>query len=86
MHTRNLILIYTASGWLSEYSVSASHKVGSGFVFRPGHTKDHHKNVSNCLLAWSEFGNATQLCKSLSSVILKRFFQTFRQSGFSRCF
>ena len=33
-------------------SVSASHTVGRGFVSRPGHTKDHHKNCTNCLPAW----------------------------------
>ena len=30
-------------------SVSASHVVGSGFAPRSGHTKDHHKNGTNCL-------------------------------------
>ena len=34
-------------------SVSASHAVGHGFAPRPGHTKDHHKNGTNCLLAWN---------------------------------
>ena len=33
------------------FSVSASHKVGHEFASRPGHTKDHHKNGTNCLLA-----------------------------------
>ena len=33
-------------------SVSISHTVGRGFVFRSGHTKDHHKNGTNCLPAW----------------------------------
>ena len=28
--------------------VSASHAVGHGFVSRPGHTKNHHKNGGNC--------------------------------------
>ena len=37
------------SGWLS---VSASHTVGRGFASWPGHTKDHHENVTNCLPAW----------------------------------
>ena len=32
-------------------SVSASHTVGRGFASRPGHTKDHHKNGTNCLPA-----------------------------------
>ena len=33
-------------------SVSASHAIGRQFVPRPGHTKDHHKNGTNCLPAW----------------------------------
>ena len=32
-------------------SVSTSHTVGREFVSRPGHTKDHHKNGTNCLHA-----------------------------------
>ena len=32
-------------------SVSASRTVGREFVSRPGHTKDHHKNGTNCLSA-----------------------------------
>ena len=32
-------------------SVSASHTVGREFTSRPGHTKDHHKNGTNCLPA-----------------------------------
>ena len=32
-------------------SMSASHMVGCGFASRPGHTKDHHKNGTNCLSA-----------------------------------
>ena len=32
-------------------SVSASHNEGRGFVPRPGHTKGHHKNGTNCLPA-----------------------------------
>ena len=32
-------------------SVSASHTVGCEFASRPGHTKDHHKNGTNCLPA-----------------------------------
>ena len=34
--------------WLS---VPAFHVVGCGSVPRPGHTKDHHKNGTNCLPA-----------------------------------
>ena len=33
-------------------SVSASHTVGHEFASRPGYTKDHHKNGTNCLPAW----------------------------------
>ena len=29
-------------------SVSASRTVGREFASRPGHTKDHHKNGTNC--------------------------------------
>ena len=35
-----------------EVSVSASHTVGRGFVSRRGHTKDIHRNSTNCLPAW----------------------------------
>ena len=31
--------------------VSASCTVGREFASRPGHTKDHHKNGTNCLPA-----------------------------------
>ena len=33
-------------------SMSASRTVGREFASRPGHTKDHHKNGTNCLPAW----------------------------------
>ena len=33
-------------------SVSPSHTVGCEFASRMGHTKDHHKNGTNCLPAW----------------------------------
>ena len=33
-------------------SVSTTHMVGHEFASRPGHTKDHHKNGTNCLPAW----------------------------------
>ena len=33
-------------------SVSASRTVGHEFASWPGHTKDHHKNGTNCLPAW----------------------------------
>ena len=32
-------------------SVSASRTVGREFASRPGHTKDHHKNGTDCLPA-----------------------------------
>ena len=32
-------------------SVFTSRTVGREFASRPGHTKDHHKNVTNCLPA-----------------------------------
>ena len=33
-------------------SVSASRTVGREFASRPGHTKEHNKNGTNCLPAW----------------------------------
>ena len=44
-------------------SVSASVAVGRGFVPRSCHTKDHHKNGTNCLLAW----HAVEIGLSLTS-------------------
>ena len=39
--------------WVSlVVSVSASYTVTREFASRPGHTKDHHKNGTNCLPAW----------------------------------
>ena len=32
--------------------VSDSRTEGRGFASRPGHTKDHHKNSTNCLPTW----------------------------------
>ena len=32
--------------------LSASNTVGREFASRPGHTKDHHINGTNCLPAW----------------------------------
>ena len=32
-------------------SMSTSHMLGHGFASRPCHTKDHHKNGTNCLPA-----------------------------------
>ena len=37
-------------------SVFASHVVGRGFASPLGHTKDHHKNGTNCLPAWHVCG------------------------------
>ena len=36
---------------IEDKKISVSH-VRSGFASRPGHTKDHHKNGTNCLPAW----------------------------------
>ena len=48
----------------SVVSMLASRAVGRGFNPGPGHTKDHHKNDTNCLPAWhaalgKDFGSAT---------------------------
>ena len=32
--------------------VTALHAVGHGFMARLGHTKDYHKNSTNCLPTW----------------------------------
>ena len=40
-------------------SVSASDAVGHGLAPRPGHTKDHHKNGTNCLPACAKGRNLT---------------------------
>ena len=42
----------TVSGSLNRFIVSASRTVGREFASRPGHTKDHHRNGTNCLPAW----------------------------------
>ena len=42
-------------------SVSASHTVGRGFASRPGHTKDLHKNGTNCLPAWHAMSSGRSL-------------------------
>ena len=48
-----LILFTTISAWVGSVgSVSASRTVGREFTSRPGHTKDHRKNGTNCLPAW----------------------------------
>ena len=39
-------------GYCTVVSVSVSHMVGRMFATWPGHTKDHHKNGTNCLPAW----------------------------------
>ena len=33
-------------------SMFASHTLGREFASRPGHTKDHHKNSTDCLPVW----------------------------------
>ena len=35
--------------------MSASNAVGHGFMPLSGHTKDHHKNCTNCLPAWHAY-------------------------------
>ena len=53
-------------------SMSASLTVGRGFASRPGHTKDHHKNGTNCLPALHtllKFGSAALLSKRPGSVL-----------------
>ena len=42
----------TASVWLKVVRVFTSHAVGCGFAPQSGHTKDQHKNGTNCLPAW----------------------------------
>ena len=42
----------TTLGYGLMVSVSASHVVGSEFAPQPGHTKEHHKNGTDCLPAW----------------------------------
>ena len=49
-------------------SVSTSHMAGRGFASRPGHTKDHHKNGTNCLPAWHAMFSAVRLSKRPGSV------------------
>ena len=43
--------IYGPCRFGSVGSVSAYRTVGREFASRPGHTKDHHKNGTNCLPA-----------------------------------
>ena len=47
-----IVLIYIPCRVGLVVSVSASHKGGRRFASRPGHTKDHHKNGTNCIPAW----------------------------------
>ena len=42
---------YFFEGFISFFE-DFSLTIGRGFAFRPGHTKDHHKNGTNCLPAW----------------------------------
>ena len=53
--------------------MSASHMVGFGFASRPDHTKDHHKNGTDCLPALHAcvrvgVDSAARLSKRLGSV------------------
>ena len=48
----NLWTIFVHTVFVFVVSVSASHTLGRGFASRQGHTKDHHKNGTNCLPAW----------------------------------
>ena len=50
--TRNMFTIWSPCRVCSVGSVSASRTVGREFASRPGHTKDHYKNGTNCLPAW----------------------------------
>ena len=57
--TMTYLFVFTVSNTLANScrvgsvgSVSASRTVGHEFASRPGHTKDHHKNGTNCLPAW----------------------------------
>ena len=44
-------LIKTDCIEITLFSMSVSHRVGGGLAPQPGHTKDHHQNGTNCLLA-----------------------------------
>ena len=47
-----LLLLLLLPCWVGSVgSVSASRMVGREFASQPGHTKDHHKNGTNCLPA-----------------------------------
>ena len=57
-------------------SVSGSLVVGHGFASRPGHTKDHHKNDTNCspscmahYALGKEFDSAARLSKRQGSEV-----------------
>ena len=53
-HSIELSLVHKqvkCDGFVYVGSVSASRTVGREFASRPGHTKDHHKNGTNCLPA-----------------------------------
>ena len=57
------VCFYSNNCWVGlVVSVSASHTVGHEFASRQGHTKDHHKNGTNCLPAW----HAKRLARSLT--------------------
>ena len=45
--------LLTMSRWLTVVvNTSSSHEVGHGFVSPWVHSKDHHKNCTNCLPVW----------------------------------
>ena len=67
--------------------VSASHAVGPRFAPLLGHTKDPHKNGTNCLLLGTnalgqEFDSATRLCKD--PIVCGTVFALKRPPGINR--
>ena len=57
---------------LDKWLACPTRTVGRGFMSWPGHTKDHHRNGTNCLPARNalglEFGGAARLSKRPCSV------------------
>ena len=74
------MILFTRFGWYYIYyaspcpvglavRMSASYMVGHGLVSRPGHTKDHHKNGTDSLLALQACVRvAARISKKLGSV------------------
>ena len=53
MEPKSSLVYYDKPRWSGLLvSVSAYHAVDRGFMPRQGHTKDHHRNGTNCLPAW----------------------------------